>query len=287
MSVKKKLLNYAKLMRLHKPIGIFLLLWPCLMALWIASNGKPDFFILFIFVAGVFVTRSAGCVINDIFDKDFDCYVERTQFRPLATKQVRVKEAIYLTILLLIFALLLVFNLNIQTIICSMGALITLLIYPLMKRIIALPQVVLGVAFAWSIPMAYFALEQKIDMNTLCLYMATLLWVFAYDTQYAMADSKDDQKIGIKSSALFFGPYVAFIIFSFQASSLLLFLFLGLNLKLGMLYFIGLFISTMLMFYQQYLIKDKKPEKCFQAFLNNNYFGASLFLGLMLNYALS
>lgn len=279
-----KILSYAKLMRMHQPIGFFLLLWPCLMGVYAAGEGQPNLKIVIIFTLGVFIMRSAGCVINDILDRNFDGQVKRTQFRPLVTGQVSLFEALSIVFLLLSIAFMLVLMLNVSTLLSSLVGLSLVLIYPLMKRVIHIPQLVLGAAFAWSIPMAYLALEKNLNIETFYLYLATVLWVFAYDTQYAMADRPDDKKIGVKSSALFFGNLDRLMIFGLQLSSLLVFFLLGLSLHLKYIYFSGMLMALCFVLYQQYLIKDRQPQKCFQAFLNNNYLGAILCLGLILDY---
>lgn len=283
MSKFNKIEQLAILMRLNKPIGIFLLLWPTLMALWIAGAGHPDPFIVFIFVAGVFVMRSAGCVINDFFDKEFDAKVKRTQKRPLALNKISSKEVLILFAFLITLAFILVLQLNFITILYSFAALFLTTLYPLMKRFTHLPQVILGAAFAWSIPMAFSALEQPLAPNAWILYAATLLWVVAYDTQYGMVDREDDLKIGVKSTAILFGSFDRLIIFLLQLLFLSLFLVLGSQLHFGLFYYAGLLVAGGFVLYQQYLIKNRNPEGCFKAFLNNNYQGAAIFLGIFLD----
>lgn len=279
-----KIKQLALLMRLNKPIGIFLLLWPTLMALWIAGQGHPNPFIVCIFVAGVFVMRSAGCVINDFFDQKFDSKVSRTQKRPLVLHKVSPKDAIILFAVLIILAFILVLQLNITTILYSFAALLLATLYPLMKRYTHLPQVVLGAAFAWSIPMAFAALEQPLIPSAWILYAATLLWVVAYDTQYGMVDREDDLKIGVKSTAILFGRLDRIMIILLQLLSLSLFLLLGMHLHFGLYYYAGIIAAALFALYQQNLIKERRPERCFKAFLNNNYLGAALFLGLFLSF---
>lgn len=279
-----KLKNIATLMRLNKPIGIFLLLWPTLIALWIAGEGHPEPFITFIFIAGVFVMRSAGCVINDYFDQKFDAKVSRTQKRPLVLNKVTSYEALTVFAVLIGLAFILVLQLSFMTIVYSLGALLLATLYPLMKRYTHLPQIVLGAAFAWSIPMAFVAQEQSLMPNAWILYLATLLWVIAYDTEYAMVDREDDLKIGVKSTAILFGNLDRSMVLLLQILSLCLFVGLGLQLNFGGYYYSGIFLAGCFALYQQWLIKDRKPERCFQAFLNNNALGISLFLGVYLEY---
>lgn len=284
MSLAVTLKNYLKLMRLHKPIGFFLLLWPTLIALWVAALGHPKPFIVFIFIAGVFVMRAAGCVINDFFDQKFDDKVSRTKNRPLVTGAVTNKEAIILFFCLMTIAFLLVLQLNIQTILLSFVAALLAILYPLMKRLINFPQAVLGAAFAWSIPMAFMAITETIPLTAWILYAATLLWVLAYDTQYAMTDLKDDLNIGIKSTAILFGKFDKIIILILQLLSLILFFYVGYSLHLRFYYMIGIVAAFVFFLYQQYLIKDRDPSLCLKAFLNNNYVGGALFFGYFLSF---
>jgi len=282
----QKLKLYAKLMRLDKPIGIYLLLWPALIALWIAGQGKPDPFIVSIFILGVIVMRSAGCVINDIADKEFDKSVARTKNRPLAAGLLSRKEAFLLFFLLINIAFILVLQLNFLTIAMSFAALLLASIYPFMKRYTHLPQVVLGAAFGWAVPMAFTAITQRVPSQAWVLYLATICWSLVYDTEYAMADIKDDVLIGIKSTAIFFGSLDKLIIGLFQFLTLAFFAMIGANLGFGKFFFGGIFIASLIAFYQQYLIKDRNANQCFKAFLNNNWFGFVLFLGVMLDHYL-
>lgn len=275
---------YIRLMRLNKPIGIFLLLWPTLMALWIAGNGKPDAFISSIFIAGVIVMRSAGCVINDLADKEFDKSVARTKMRPLATGELTPKEAIQLFIFLILLALILVMQLNMLTIAMSIVALFLAMIYPFMKRYTAMPQIVLGAAFGWAVPMAFTAVNGQITPVTWLLYISTLLWALVYDTQYAMVDKEDDIKIGLNSTAILFGQWDRIVIGVLQLAVLALFTLLGYLLKFGKIYYLCLLMASVLALYQQYLIKDRLAPQCFKAFLNNNIFGGMIFLGVVFEY---
>lgn len=285
-AIKDKLPYYIQLTRLDKPIGILLLLWPTLWALWVAAEGVPDTKILLIFLAGVALMRSAGCVINDYADRDFDGHVSRTQQRPLAQKKVNEKEALILAAILALIAFILVLNTNIFTILLSFAAVLLAATYPFMKRYTHLPQVVLGAAFAWSVPMSYAAVTNELSRETWLIYSATLLWTVAYDTMYAMVDRKDDLKIGVKSTAILFGDADKFMIGLLQILTLLPLLFLGNLLDLGIWYYLGLVVAAGLFLYQQWLIKDRVEALCFKAFLNNNWAGMAIFLGLFLNYQL-
>lgn len=273
---------YLHLMRVDRPIGTFLLLWPTLIALWLASNGRPSAKILLIFVLGVIIMRAAGCVLNDYVDRDFDPHVSRTKTRPLASGQTTPKRALVLFIILLSTAFILSLCLNLKTIILSfVGAGLTS-IYPFSKRFTFYPQFILGLAFAWSIPMVYTEVQGCIASETWLLYASILFWVMAYDTQYAMVDKIDDLRLGIKSTAITFGNYDKAIIFSLQLLMLLGFIIIGIIKNFGIFYFLGLALALCLAVYQQWLIKDRVPERCFAAFLNNNYIGALIFCGLIL-----
>jgi 4-hydroxybenzoate polyprenyltransferase len=276
-----KLNAYWRLMRADKPIGLYLLLWPCVWALWIASAGLPELHILVVFVLGVVVMRSAGCVINDYADRNVDGLVERSATRPLVTGEVTEKEALSLFFILLFFALILVLTLTWQTVFMSLGGLILATIYPFMKRYTQLPQVVLGAAFSWSIPMVFVATEQPLSWIVWALYFANLAWTVAYDTQYAMVDKNDDVKIGIKSTAILFGQYDKLSILLLQIASLLLLTATALWLKLSWPFYVALLISVGLFLYQHWLIKDRDRSLCFKAFLHNHYVGLVLALGII------
>tara|TARA_R110000868_G_scaffold22375_6_gene91796 strand:+ start:440 stop:1315 length:876 start_codon:yes stop_codon:yes gene_type:complete len=278
---------YWRLMRMDKPIGIYLLLWPCLWALWIAAQGIPPLDILLIFVLGVVVMRAAGCVINDFADRKVDGAVKRTAQRPLARGELSARQALACFSLLLLCALFLVLWLNWQTIILSLGALLLTIIYPFMKRYTHLPQVVLGAAFGWSIPMAFMAINQQLSWHVWCLYLANLCWTVAYDTQYAMVDRDDDIKIGVKSTAILFGQFDKLIVLLLQLATLGLLLLITINLQFGWPVYLALFIGSGLFAYHQYLIKDRNRDKCFKAFLHNHYFGLVIALGLALQYWLN
>ena len=279
-----RLREYALLMRLHRPIGIYLLLWPTLWALWLAGHGQPAQGIVLVFALGVVLTRSAGCVINDIADRDFDPHVARTRDRPLAAGRVSLSEAwgVALTLGLLAFLLVLTQNwLTIQLSLIGLGLAVS---YPLMKRWHPLPQVHLGAAFGWGIPMAYAAVTDSLPLLAWLLFAANILWSTIYDTQYAMVDRADDLKIGVKSTAILFGSRDRHIIGALQIALLALLIVIGLLSGRGNIYYLGLFIAAWLALYQQYLIRAREPHSCFQAFLNNNAFGMVVFCGLVIDY---
>jgi 4-hydroxybenzoate polyprenyltransferase len=278
-----KLKQYALLMRWHRPIGSLLLLWPTLWALWLAGEGKPNPLIVFIFVGGVFLMRSAGCVINDYADRNFDIFVTRTKDRPLAQCSVTTTEAIVLFIVLLASAFLLVLQLNLLTIELSIVAVLLAVIYPFTKRFFYLPQLVLGASFGWSVPMAYAAQKGYVPMEGWLLYGIAVLWPFVYDSIYAMMDKEDDLKIGIKSSVIWFGRWDIVIIMLLQGLVVISLAMLGILLSLNAWFYFSLFISCLLLWYQYLQIKDRCPKKCYQAFVNNNWVGLIIFIGLWLN----
>lgn len=271
------------LMRLHRPVGILLLLWPTLAALWFASKGEPDWRLIVIFTLGCIVMRSAGCVINDIADRHFDGQVKRTCLRPLATQSMSVKEAVVLFFLLLCLAFVLVSLTNGLTIILSLGGVFLASFYPLTKRYTHFPQVVLGAAYGWAIPMAYAAQIEHFPLDCWILYAATLIWSVAYDTLYAMVDRDDDLKIGIKSTAIFFGCYDKLAVGISHVLVLALWCCLGRYLQCGVVFYGGIVVAFGFALYQQWLIRYRCPQACFQAFLNNQWFGLVLFVGAALN----
>ena len=278
----QSLINYLKLMRFHRLIGTFLLLWPTLWALVLANQHKLNIKIIFIFILGVIVMRAAGCVINDIVDKNFDGKVARTKDRPLASQAVTVKEALIIFLLLCLFALSLVIQLNSFTVKLSCIGLLLAVIYPFTKRITYWPQLVLGAAFAWSIPMVFAAQYQIIPFVAWLLYIAAILWPLAYDTQYAMVDREDDVKIGIKSTAILFGKQANNIIMVIQIGFLTILTIIGLYLKLNFTYYLCLLLAMSLFIYQYYLVKSSDPKNYFKAFLNNNWVGLIIFVGFIL-----
>lgn len=275
---------YAQLMRIDKPIGTLLLLWPTLWALWIAAKGFPDIINLVVFTFGVFLMRAAGCVINDYADRKVDLLVERTKQRPLTMGKVSEKEALILFAYLIFFAALLLPFVNQLTLQLSLGALFLAILYPFMKRFTYYPQFFLGCAFSWAIPMAFAAQLGEVPWLVWWLYLLTIMWIIAYDTMYAMVDREDDLAIGIKSTAIAFGIWDKWIILVLQVLSLLGLLLLGIYLHLSLIYYLSLLFASALVAYQQWLIKDRIRENCFKAFLNNNWFGAIIFIGLLLSY---
>ena len=282
--VRERGREYLLLARVNKPIGIFLLLWPTLWALWIAAEGVPRPGVLLIFISGVVLMRSAGCVINDLADRDLDRNVERTWGRPLTSGRVGVKEAILLAAVLVVCAFLLVLLLNPFTIKLSFVAIVLAIIYPFSKRFTYLPQLFLGAAFGWAVPMAFAAQTNEIPVVAWILFLATVLWAMVYDTMYAMVDREYDIQIGIKSTAILFEEADRPIIAVLQLLVLTALIFAGQRVMLGTSYYAFLGIAAIFSLYQQYLIKDRIPENCFRAFLNNHWFGAAVFAGIVLDY---
>ncbi len=283
-NIYQKASLYAQLVRLDKPIGILLLLWPTLIALWIAAKGWPDPLVLFVFVTGVILMRSAGCAVNDYADRHIDGKVERTRQRPLASGKVTEKESLLVFASLSLMAFILVLFMNKLTIWMSFGGILLAASYPFMKRYHYFPQVHLGAAFGWSAPMAYTAQANEITAVTWLIFLATILWATAYDTMYAMVDYDDDIKIGVKSTAVLFGNQDKLIIGIIQIMLIFDLLLIGHRTELGGFYYLSVAIASLFAIYQQYLIKDRKRELCFQAFLNNNWFGMVLFAGVFLDY---
>ena len=285
MTFIEKLTLYEKLMRLDKPIGILLLLWPTLWGLWIASNGHPDWIIVWIFILGTALMRSAGCVINDYADRDFDPQVERTKNRPLAAKLVTRKEALLLAGALSVVAFFLILRLNKLTILLSFAALLLAASYPYTKRFLAIPQAYLGIAFGFGIPMAFAAETGNVPTIAWILLLANIFWTIAYDTEYAMVDREDDLKIGIRTSALTFGRFDVLAVMLCYAVSLGILAGIGWWLNLGILYFLGLLLAAGIAGYHYLLIRKRERDACFKAFLHNNWFGAAIFAGIVLAYA--
>ncbi|WP_022946481.1 4-hydroxybenzoate octaprenyltransferase [Pseudoalteromonas ruthenica] len=271
---------YKQLMRIDKPIGTLLLLWPTFWALWLAGADWPPVSLAVIFALGVFVMRSAGCVINDFADRNVDGAVQRTQQRPLAAGIVSAGEALSLFALLVVMAFALVLLLNWQTILLSFGALALAACYPFMKRYTHLPQVVLGAAFSWAIPMAYMATIEALPIHAWLLFFANVVWTVAYDTLYAMVDRDDDVKIGIKSTAILFGRYDLLAVALLDATFIALLAYIGLDMQLFWPFWLGLSIATMLLVRQLYLCRHRKRAACFNAFLNNHYVGLAIFIGI-------
>ena len=276
--------NYLLLARVDRPIGTLLLLWPTLWALWLAAQGPPPWQLLVIFVLGTFLMRSTGCIINDLADRSFDGAVERTKDRPLVTGAVSTNQALALAAGLGLTAFVLVLFTNTLTILLSFGGVALAACYPYMKRHTHLPQLVLGAAFSWGIPMAFAAVLEDLPATLWLIYTANLLWTVAYDTQYAMVDRKDDLKVGIKSTAILFGPMDRTMVAVLQVMTLLALLLVGQRFELSAIYYLSLLAAGGLFIYQQKLIHERKPQACFQAFLNNNYAGMIIFAGIALHY---
>lgn len=281
-----KLPLFIQLMRLDKPIGIYLLLWPTLWALWIAGEGHASIGNIVIFILGVIIMRSAGCVINDYADRNVDAHVARTQHRPLVQKIISEKQALALFFGLCLSAFILVLFTNEFTVYLSFAGLLLAAAYPFMKRYTHLPQVVLGAAFAWAVPMAFAAEINALPDVVWLIYLATLTWTVAYDTQYAMVDREDDLKIGIKSTAILFGDMDRAMIAVLQGITLLSFLMIGNSINGSWPYYLSVFIALLLFVHHQWLIRTREREKCFQAFLNNHWVGAVIFAGLVGHYLL-
>ncbi|KUE78672.1 4-hydroxybenzoate octaprenyltransferase [Aeromonas schubertii] len=283
---KERWQAYGQLARIDKPIGTLLLLWPTLWALWLAGEGSPDPWVLLVFVCGVFLMRSAGCVINDYADRDFDGHVKRTAGRPLATGRVSSREALLLFAVLALISFALVLTLNTLTIAMSFAGLVLAVCYPFMKRFIPIPQFVLGLAFSWSIPMAYGAQADALPPLAWLLFAANLLWTIAYDTEYAMVDRDDDLKLGLKSSAIWFGRWDRHIIGLLQVATLSCMGLVGALAGLGVAYYASLLLVALMFLQQQRQILGREREPCFQAFLANNRVGMVLFAGIALDYLL-
>jgi 4-hydroxybenzoate polyprenyltransferase len=274
---------YARLMRLDRPIGTWLLLWPTLWAVWLAADGRPKASTFVVFALGVVLMRAAGCVINDWADRDLDPHVLRTRDRPIATGQVAPGSALVLFVALLLAAFVLVLTQNALTVKLAFVGATLAAIYPFMKRITHLPQLVLGAAFAWAVPMAYAATRDFVPREAWVLFTATLFWTMAYDTIYAMVDRADDRRIGIRSTAILFGDLDRFAIGVLQAAFLLALVLIGREARLGPAYDWGVAVAGGLLLWQQWLIRKRQPAACFAAFLNNNYVGLAVFAGIALD----
>ena len=282
--MQDRIVLYLQLMRVDKPIGFYLLMWPVLWAFLVSTNGSPSVFYMLIFGIGIIATRSAGCIINDYFDQDLDSKVERTKDRVLASKKVSNNEALIIFFLLVLVCLILLVMLNLDILVLALLSMFLLIVYPLMKRYIKVPQLVLGLAFGSSIPMVFIVEIGKVNFNCFLLYLTTVIWAVVYDTYYAMADKRDDKKIGIQSSAIFFGKndikyslYLHFVVLS-------LFFILGLINKFDLIFFIALFLSSITVIYQNLLARKRIPYQCISAFENNNIFGLIVTFGLIFNY---
>jgi 4-hydroxybenzoate polyprenyltransferase len=279
-----RLREYARLMRLDRPIGIWLLLWPVLWALWVSGDGHPDERLFVIFLIGTFVMRSAGCVINDFADREFDPHVRRTADRPLARQSVSPAEALGLFAVLGLAALALVIPLNRPTQVLALIGGVLAVTYPFLKRFFSLPQAYLGAAFGWSVPMAFAAQSGSVSPEAWVMFLSVVLWTTAYDTIYAMVDREDDLVIGVRSSAILFGRADRLIVAALQAGALGGLALVGLMHDLAHWYWAGLAVAAGLALYQQWLIRHREPAACFRAFLNNNLFGLAVFAGILLHY---
>ena len=271
-------------MRLNKPIGIYLLMWPMLWAFLISSEGSPSIIYLFLFLIGVILTRSAGCVINDYFDRDLDAQVERTKDRMLVSGQVTSYEAIILFVGLIALSILLLMLIGLDILVYALAAFCLLVIYPISKRYIKIPQLILGIAFGSSIPMVYIVETGETSLSCLLIYLATISWAIAYDTYYAIADKKDDIKIGNKSSAILFGEKDTIYPFYFHILTLVILMVVGVINNLGLIFYFSLALALLVSTYQKILVSNRLPYQCISAFENNNIFGLIVFFGLLLSY---
>lgn len=285
--VKTFLMPYFRLMRLDRPIGILLLMWPTLSALWIAAEGRPDWVVLLVFVLGVIIMRSAGCAINDFADREVDGHVWRTDGRPLATGELTAANAVVAFVLMALLAFALVLMLNTQTIWMSLVGVLLAAAYPFMKRYTYLPQLFLGMAFGWAIPMAFAAQTGTVPVIAWLLFLANIIWTTVYDTFYAMADREDDLKIGVKSTAILFGDDDLKILAILQLAYLLVMLLIGSQAGLSWIYYLGLLLSAGFFAYQQWLARRREPRACVTAFLNNNWVGLVIFASLVLHYLMT
>ena len=276
--------NYFLLMRLNKPIGIYLLMWPMLWAFLVSANGQPNIFYLLLFMIGAVLTRSAGCVINDYFDRDIDSKVERTKERMLVSGKVSSNEAVLIFLALISLCILLLLMIGADILIYALISFCLLVIYPISKRVIKIPQLILGIAFGSSIPMVYIVQIGEVDTSCILLYLATISWAISYDTYYAIADKQDDIKIGNKSSAILFGNNDIHAPYWLQMLTITLLIIVGLINNLNLIFYVALFLATLICIYQKILVSSRKPYQCISAFENNNYFGLIIFFGLLLSY---
>ena len=284
MTFAERINAYEKLIRLDKPIGILLLLWPTLWALWLSSRGHPDWTIVWIFILGTALMRSAGCAINDYADRDFDAKVARTRERPLATGQIKPMEALIVAVVLILVSFALVLQLNALTIKLSIVAVIIAAIYPFTKRFFALPQAVLGLAFGFGIPMAFAAHTNHVPWGAWVLLAANVCWAIAYDTEYAMVDREDDRRIGIRTSAITFGRLDVAAVMGCHAFFLLIMLWIGRLFRPGWYFYLGLAVAAGLVAFQYRMIRDRDPAGCFRAFQHNNWIGAAIFAGIFASF---
>jgi len=286
MPLSERLSLYLQLTRLNRPIGILLLLWPTLWGVWIAGNGHPAWHIVLIFTLGTVLMRSAGCAINDYADRDIDKHVKRTEQRPLTSGRLRPREAVWLATALAVISFMLILPLNTLTLLLSVPAVFLAGSYPFTKRFFAIPQAYLGIAFGFGIPMAFAAQLDSVPPVAWLLLLANVFWAIAYDTEYAMVDRDDDIHLGIHSSALFFGNYDVMAVMVCYATTLTLLAIAGLMANMGIAYFVGLIVAEGIAVYHYQLIKNRDREACFAAFLHNNWIGATVFAGIVLDYLL-
>ena len=284
-NIVSQLRNYGKLMRVDKPIGVWLLLWPTLWALWLAGEGNPDQGLFVVFVIGVFVMRSAGCVLNDYVDRKIDPYVERTRTRPIASGAVAPMEALVLFFALSLIAIGLATMLNRPARLLAIIAAGLTVAYPFIKRFVSIPQFVLGAAFGWAVPMAFAAQTGGTPQLAWLVFGAAVIWAVIYDTFYAMVDREDDKKLGVKSTAILFGEVDLFVIAGLQLVMLAALVFIGLRAELGFWYHFSVAGAAGLMAYHLWLARDRQPAGCFKAFLHNHYIGFVVFLGIALHYS--
>ena len=284
MTLTERLSLYLQLTRLNRPIGILLLLWPTLWGVWVASNGHPAWHIVLIFVLGTVLMRSAGCVINDYADLDFDRHVQRTQERPITSGRIAPREALWLAAALALLALLLTLPLNNLTRLLTIPAVFLAGSYPYTKRFLAIPQAYLGIAFGFGIPMAFAAQQGSVPLVAWLLLVVNVFWAIAYDTEYAMVDRDDDVHLGIHSSALFFGKYEVTAVMVCYGMALLMLAAVGVTLSLGRIYYLGLVLAAAIAGYHYGLIRTRQRAACFQAFKHNAWFGMVIFLGILLDY---
>jgi 4-hydroxybenzoate polyprenyltransferase len=282
--IKDRLKLYTKLTRMDKPIGALLLLWPTFWALWLAFEGFPSLHLFLVFTLGVFLTRSAGCIMNDYADRNFDLHVTRTQDRAITTGKITTREAFLVALVLVLLAFILVLTTNSFTVKLSFFAVLLAVLYPYRKRLTYLPQFFLGLAFSWGILMVFAAQRGSIPSIAWLLFITNLLWVVIFDTIYAMVDREDDLLIGVKSTAILLGDADKVFIAILQAMMLLVLVMIGLQISANLIYYCFMIPATGFMLYHQYLIRDRIPEKCFDAFLNNNWLGMTIFGGFLFNY---
>jgi len=282
--LKQRLSLYEKLMRLDKPIGTLLLLWPTLWALWIAADGRPAWMMVWIFCLGTLLMRSAGCVMNDVADRNFDAHVKRTRDRPVAAGLVGVKEALWLAVVVTLAAFSLVLTLNRFAIALSFIALALAASYPFTKRFLSMPQAYLGVTFGFGIPMAFAAVADALPALCWWLLLANIFWVIAYDTEYAMVDRDDDVRIGIRTSAITLGRFDVAAVMLCYAAMLAVLVVIGMKLQFALYYYLGLAAAGLIMLYHYSLIRERRREGCFKAFLHNNWVGGAIFAGIAADY---